>query len=164
MTSTICFEPLAAEHARAVMDIFNYYVENSFAAFAEERLPDSFFEKMQEKTKGFPAYVMKDDQAVIGFCYLSAYHPFPTFRETVKISYFIAAEHMGQGIGKMALDRLETDARALGIRTILAEITSENEASLRFHRKNGFGVCGVLERVGYKQGKYFDVVIMQKRL
>ena len=87
----ITFEKLGNTHQKEVMDIFNYYVENSFAAFSETRLPDIFFEKIMEKIQDYPAYAIKDSDtgAIAGFCYLSAYHPFPTFKHTAQISYFI---------------------------------------------------------------------------
>ena len=124
----ITFEKLGNTHQKEVMDIFNYYVENSFAAFSETRLPDIFFEKIMEKIQDYPAYAIKDSDtgAIAGFCYLSAYHPFPTFKHTAQISYFILPHYTHAGAGKMSLDILETDAKKRGIRTILADISSKN--------------------------------------
>ena len=162
----ITFEKLGNTHQKEVMDIFNYYVENSFAAFSETRLPDIFFEKIMEKIQDYPAYAIKDSDtgAIAGFCYLSAYHPFPTFKHTAQISYFILPHYTHAGAGKMSLDILETDAKKRGIRTILADISSKNPQSIPFHEKYGFKRCAQLEKVGHKFGEDFDVIIMQKEL
>ena len=162
----IVFEKLETKHRKVVMDIFNYYVENSFAAFAECRLSDIFFEEIREKTRNYPAYVIKDTDTgtVTGFCYLSAYRTLTTFKRTAKISYFILPHYTHAGVGKMSLDRLESDARKQGIGVILAEISSGNPPSIAFHGKNGFERCGCLKHIGYKHGEYFDVIIMQKEL
>jgi L-amino acid N-acyltransferase YncA len=48
--------------------------------------------------------------------------------------------------------------------TILASISSRNDGSIRFHKKNGFRECGRFRRVGRKFGQDFDIVWMQLRL
>ncbi|WP_231932281.1 MULTISPECIES: GNAT family N-acetyltransferase [Butyricimonas] len=166
MTMNITFEKLGNKHQKEVMDIFNYYVENSFAAFAEHRLPDIFFEKILEKIQDYPAYAIKesDSGATAGFCYLSPYHPLPTFRHTAQISYFILPHYTHAGAGKMCLDLLEADAKKRGIRIILADISSKKPQSISFHEKFGFTPCARLEKVGHKFGEDFDVIIMQKNL
>ena len=149
----ITFEKLGNKHQKEVMDIFNYYVENSFAAFAEHRLPDIFFEKILEKIQDYPAYAIKesDSGATAGFCYLSPYHP-------------LLPHYTHAGAGKMCLDLLEADAKKRGIRIILADISSKNPQSISFHEKFGFTPCARLEKVGHKFGEDFDVIIMQKNL
>ncbi|WP_374759054.1 GNAT family N-acetyltransferase [Dyadobacter chenwenxiniae] len=37
-------------------------------------------------------------------------------------------------------------------------------ASLNFHRALGYKECGNFERIGYKNGRYFDLVWLQKFL
>lgn len=157
-------EPLTTAHSAAVMAIFNYYIEHSFAAYLEKPLPVEFFPAMLEKTAGYPAYAIQEEATAktVGFCYLKPYHPFPTFKETAEITYFIAPEHVGKGVGKLALDALELDGRNRGIKHILASISSLNEQSLAFHRKNGFSQCGCFKEIGIKNSTPFDMVWMEK--
>ncbi len=161
---TFVFEKLAPEHATGVMEIFNYYAENSFAAYPERALPEPFFGKMLEMTSGYPAYAILSDKKVAGFCFVRAYNPFPVFSQSAEISYFIAKDHIGKGLGRKALDKLETDAKEMGIKKILASVTSENLQSLEFHKKNGFSECGRLPGIGEKFGKSFDIVWLIKNL
>jgi phosphinothricin acetyltransferase len=157
---------MTEKHGREVMDIFNYYVENSFAAYPEQKLPYEFFGKFLEMTRGYPAYVIKNnaDGKVIGFCFLRAYNPMPIFRETAEISYFLDKDEAGKGIGKDALGLLEREGRKMGIKYILANISSRNDQSLHFHQKNGFIECGRFLNIGRKSGKDFDVVWMEKEI
>ena len=69
---------------------------------------------------------------------------------------------MGKGIGKAALEKLEEEAKKIGIKTLLADISSENTQSIHFHEKNGFRICGRFHNIGKKKGKNFDVVWMEK--
>lgn len=160
------FEPLAEHHAAAVMEIFNYYIENSFAAYPETPLPLPFFNKLLEMNQGYPAYAIVDglNDSVIGFCMMRPYNPLPTFRETAELTYFIDQQFVGKGIGKTVLDKLEEDAKDHGIRNLLANISSKNEQSIAFHRRQGFSECGRLAGIGKKKGEVFDVVWMEKRL
>jgi L-amino acid N-acyltransferase len=52
----------------------------------------------------------------------------------------------------------------MGISIFLANISAENQASLAFHRKNGFKECGRFHQIGTKQGRTFDIVWMEKTI
>ena len=71
-------------------------------------------------------------------------------------------EHVRRGIGAALLDRLKTEARAQGISTLLASVSSRNEASLAFHQKHGFVERGRLCRIGEKLGGTFDIVWLRR--
>ena len=56
------------------------------------------------------------------------------------------------------------EAGVKGIDSLLAAISSHNQASINFHLQNGFKECGRFLRVGRKFGQDFDVVWMQRLL
>lgn len=160
------FETMTDKYSKEVIDIFNYYIENSFAAFLENILPYEFFGNFLELTKGYPAYVIKNrsTEKVVGFCFLRAYHPFSVFKETAEISYFIEKDEVGKGVGKAALRLLEQEGKKIGIKYLLASISSYNEQSLHFHKKNGFIECGRFINIAKKKEINFDVVWMEKEI
>ncbi|MCC7572824.1 MAG: GNAT family N-acetyltransferase [Candidatus Methanofastidiosum sp.] len=161
----IQFERMDEEHRTDVIDIFNYYIENGFAAYPDNKLPYEFYDMFLIITKDYPAVVIKSDKnEVIGFGFIHSYSPFSVFNETAEISYFIKEEATGQGIGKKTLDYIESEAKKMNISNILASISSLNEGSINFHKKNGFKECGRFVKIGKKFGKHFDVVWMQKIL
>ena len=162
----LVFENLSAKHEISVMDIFNYYVENSFAAYPDEHLPYECFNLFLNMTKGYPAFVIKEenDDNILGFCFLRAYNPLPVFKETAEITYFLHKDSSGKGIGKAALDKLEEEGRKMGIKHILANVSSKNSASIKFHLKNGFYESGRFKNVAFKMNEHFDVVWLQKDL
>lgn len=157
--------PLTKDCQTEVIDIFNYYVVNSFAAYPEQKLPYEFFDHFLKMCEGYPALTATDEQGnILGFGMLRAYNPFPTFSKTAEITYFVKPGYTGKGIGKRILDSLLAEAREQGLTSVLASISSLNEGSIAFHRKNGFVEGGRLREVGNKKGKTFDVVYMQKML
>lgn len=156
-------EPVRAEDGNQVIDIFNYYVENSFAAYPEDRVPYEFFQSFLNLTQGCPFLVAKDvSDRIVGFGSLRPYSPMPTFSHAAEITYFFSPEHTSKGLGKQMLDRLITEARRMGIATVLASISSLNQTSLAFHKKNGFVESGRFIGIGRKKGQEFDVVWMQR--
>ena len=157
--------PLTIEDCKPVMDIFNYYVENSFAAYPESKLPYQAFDMLLQTSKGYPTRTIKDQNGVIaGFGMLRAYNPMSTFEHTVEVTYFIHPDHTGKGLGKKLLASLEKEGREQGVTNILANISSRNPQSIHFHKKNGFVQCGSFKNVGKKNCQFFDVVWMQKTL
>lgn len=157
-------EPMEERHGRGVVDIFNHFVTQGFAAYPDRPVPYEFFGRLQQMTQGYPAFVVTAGQNVLGFGFLRPFHPAPTLRRTAEVTYFIAPEFTRRGIGTVLLGRLVEEAAARGVDSLLASISSKNDESIAFHRKNGFRECGRFERVGQKHGQDFDMVWMQRRL
>jgi L-amino acid N-acyltransferase YncA len=156
------FERMSDEHRTQVIDIFNYYIENGYAAFPETAVPYEFYNVFLMMTKGYPAFVVKDEKGgVDGFGFLRAYNPLPAFRASAEVTCFLRPGAVRGGIGSSLLRQLEKEAAGMGIRVILACISSLNEPSIRFHQKNGFDECGRFRGVGRKRNTVFDLVWMQ---
>ena len=157
--------PMLNEDRESIMDIFNYYIENSFAAYPESKLPYQAFDMLLQMSKGYPTGSIKDQEGkIIGFGMLRTHNPMSTFSQTAEVTYFIQPDHTGKGIGKMLLSYLEKEGREKGIKNIMVNISSLNPRSIEFHQKNGFIECGRFKKVGKKNGRDFDTVWMQKML
>ena len=156
-------QPIARDDCQQIIDIFNYYIENTFAAFPENPLPYKAFDMFLQMSGGLPTGSIKDESSrLIGFGMLRIFNPMPVFSHTAAITYFIDPVHTGNGLGRQLLEYLEKEGRKKGITTILADICSLNSGSINFHRKNGFVECGCFKQVGKKRGQVFDTVWMQK--
>ena len=157
--------PITEEDRKPIIDIFNYYVANSYAAYPETEVPYETFDVFLQMTRGYPTGKVKDNNGnIIGFGFLRVHNPMPVFSETAEVTYFISKEYTGKGIGKSLLDYFEDEGRKKGIRNILASISSLNPGSIKFHQKNGFAECGCFKGIGKKNGQLFDTIWMQKPL
>ena len=162
---SITFAPMAAEDSEAVIDIFNHYIENSFAAYPGKRLPLEAFGMLLNMCQGYPSATARTETGeVVGFGMLRPYSSIASFASTAEVSYFIKPGFTGRGIGKSMLEHLIDGARMKGITSILASICSLNEDSIRFHARNGFVECGRFAGIGLKHGQRFDVVYYQRIL
>jgi glyoxylase-like metal-dependent hydrolase (beta-lactamase superfamily II)/L-amino acid N-acyltransferase YncA len=153
------------EDCDCIVRIFNHYVEHSFAAYPEQPLDRRLFDFLKTIIYGDAFFVVEDaGRDVVGFGFLKKYHPYPAFDRTAEAGYFLLPEHTRRGAGGMLLNRLEEEARELGIDNLLANISARNPQSLAFHEKRGFRQCGRFEKILTKFGQDVDIVWMQKRL
>jgi len=157
--------PIEQTDRCAVIDLFNYYIENTYAAYPERPVPYEFFDLLLAVSKEYPTVALRgSDGALAGFGMLRAHNPMPAFARTAEITYFIRPELTGRGFGSAMLEHLEAEGKKRGISCILASISSKNEGSLRFHARHGFMACGRFRNVGEKWGTLFDTVWMEKEI
>ncbi len=159
--------PVAAADLAAVADIYAYYVLHSISSF--EEVPPTV-EAMGERhaavtQKGLPYLCAQIDGAVVGYAYAGPYGTRAAYRYTVEDSVYVAPGFHGRGVGKALLSALIADCEALGLRQMLAVIgNSENAGSIALHTALGFAHAGIGRSVGWKQGRWVDVVWMQRAL
>ncbi|MBP1636998.1 MAG: GCN5-related N-acetyltransferase [Acidobacteria bacterium] len=160
------FHDYAHGDAEGVLAVFNHFIEHSFAAYPTEKVGPEFAARLaQVQRDGYAVITVRgDDGRVLGFGLLRAFHPAGSFRRTGEIGYFLHPSATGQGIGSALLELLLQRGRAMGLRTVLASISSRNEQSLAFHRKHGFEEVGRFRAIGEKFGEDFDVVYTQRSI
>ena len=159
------FEPLAEAHRKPVIDIFNYYIAETTAAYRRDPVGYDFFEHFTGDMPAYPAYAIRTEAGVVaGFCMLEPFMKAPTFDAIAEATYFLHPGQTGRGIGSIALERLEADAKKMGIAKLVANASSENEGSVRFHLARGFTEYGRLEGAGEKLGRKFGIVYLEKEL
>lgn len=72
-----------------------------------------------------------------------------------------------QSLGAKSLVRLHEDANGKEIRHLIADVstndvTTKNEESIAFHKKNVFVQTGILQNIGVKFDRSFGVLLLQK--
>ena len=80
-----------------------------------------------------------------------------------EVSVYVAERARGRGIGRQLLSELVAASERHGIWTLQAGIFPENQASIALHQRAGFRVVGVRERLGSMDGRWRDVVLMERR-
>lgn len=115
--------------------------------------------------KGLPHLVVEQAGEVLGFAYGNWFKPRPAYRFSAEDSIYLAPGAAGQGLGRVLLDALCTEAEAAGVRKLIAVIgDSANAGSIGVHRAAGFTHVGVLTACGWKFDRWLDVVLMEKPL
>ena len=149
----------------AILAIYGPYVLNTTASF-EYTVPtlEEFTRRFDAITAQFPWLVWEEDGIVLGYAYGSAPFSRAAYRWSGESSIYLSPQAQGKGIGKKLYTALEDILRLLGYRLSYALITSENEASLRFHEALGYRVLAHFPGCAYKMGRQLGVTWMEKIL
>lgn len=165
--STAPIRPATEADLPAITAIYGEAVRNGSATF-EIDPPD--VGEMTGRWKrladtGHPWLVAEDAGAVVGFAYAGPYNARPAYRHTVEDSIYLHAAARGGGMGTTLLTALIAEAQARGFRQMIALIgDSANAPSIRLHARCGFQPVGIYRDVGWKHGRWLDVVMMQRHL
>lgn len=114
---------------------------------------------------GFPYLVAERAGAVVGYAYAAPFRLRRAYASTVEDSVYIAREARGTGVGRRLLGALIQACEQQDHRAMVALIgDAASTASIALHTACGFTRAGVLTGVGYKHGRWLDVVLMERRL
>lgn len=103
-----------------------------------------------------------DDEAILGYCYASAYRPRPAYAASVECSVYVHENARRQGVARTLLTALIDACKTRGAAQMIAMIgDSQNTGSIALHKSLGFRHVGTLEGVGRKFDRWVDVVLMQ---
>jgi L-amino acid N-acyltransferase YncA len=80
-----------------------------------------------------------------------------------EVSVYVARQARGQGIGRKLLASLVDASEREGIWTLQAGIFPENTPSVELHKRHGFRIVGVREKLGSMDGRWRDVLLMERR-
>jgi L-amino acid N-acyltransferase YncA len=147
--------------------IYAHHVLHGTGTF--EEIPPSLEEitaRWQAVTKAGNAYLVAiDASGVLGFGYYAQFRDRAAYRYTAEDSVYVRETVRGQGVGKAIVAALLSHAAAAGFTQMLALIgDSENTGSIGVHASLGFVPVGTMRKVGFKFGRWLDVVTMQKSL
>jgi phosphinothricin acetyltransferase len=146
----------------AINDIYDHYVRHSTCTYQEELEPiedrRQWFARHGDK---HPVIVAELDGQVVGWGSLSAYHARSAYGRTVENSVYVHHQHHRRGIGSLLLQELIARARKLGHHAIIAGIDAEQVASVALHARFRFEKVGQFKQVGFKFGRWLDVMYME---
>ena len=145
-----------------INDIYNHYVLRSTCTYQE--VPETIERRRQwfsEHREKHPVTVAMLDGRVVGWGALSPFHSRSAFRHTIESSVYVHHEFHRKGIGAALLKDLIERAKTIGHHTIIAAIDSEQQPSLILHQRFGFERVAHMKELGYKFGRWLDVIDMQ---
>ncbi|RLQ89127.1 GNAT family N-acetyltransferase [Notoacmeibacter ruber] len=165
----ITIRPFEASDIDAIAAIYGEHVRSGFGSY-ELQAPS--VEEMRGRfdklvNGNFPIRIACEaDGTVVGYAYAGPYHGRPGWRFTVEDSVYIAADHMGKGIGNALLLDLIHVTQAGPWRQMIAVIgdSANNKASVALHKRHGFEMIGTLKDTGWKGEAWRDTAIMQLAL
>jgi phosphinothricin acetyltransferase len=154
------------EDASAIARIYNQGIEDRVATLETQlRSPEERTEWLAARGPRHPVLVAHDGGgSVLGWASLNAFNPRAAYDHVADLSVYVAREHRGRGIGDALLGALEQRARGLGYHKLVLAAFPSNAPGMRLYERHGFATVGVYHEQGQLDGRWVDVIAMEKLL
>jgi phosphinothricin acetyltransferase len=158
--------PAEPEDVPAIQAIYAHHVLHGLGTF--EEVPPSPAEMAERCAavvdRGLP-WLVAEDGDVLGYAYAGPFRTRAAYRFTVEDSVYVAEAARGKGVGRALLAAIIAECETMGLRQMVGVIgDSGNAASIALHRACGFELNAIVPAVGWKHGRWVDVVWMQRAL
>ena len=156
--------------AAALLDIYAHYVRNTAITF-EYEVPslEEFAQRIGKTLAEYPYLVAKRREEILGYAYAGAFHPRAAYHWAAELAIYVKNGCQKMGIGKRLYAALEEILKKQGILNLEACIAypeAEDEYltknSVEYHRHLGYRLVGQFRQCGYKFGKWYHMVWMEK--
>lgn len=166
--------PATPDDLAPLLELRNWYVENSFATFDETPLTlaqiSQWFSQFAE-TGPHRLLVAEEQQQLqqqgqrqlLGYCSSQPYRSHPAFAKTIETSIYIRAGAVRSGLGSALYTALFQGLADEGLHRAVVGIALPNEASVRLHQKFGFQPVGVFNEYACKRGQFISSQWMERR-
>ncbi|MFY8275383.1 arsinothricin resistance N-acetyltransferase ArsN1 family B [Pseudoalteromonas sp. SSDWG2] len=152
--------------AKAIADIYNYYISNTTITFEEQTVSESDMVRRIDKVhqQDLPWVVAEIDSKVVGYAYATPWKARSAYRFSVESTVYVSNEVHAKGLGTRLYQALFSKLQARDVNAVLGVITLPNEPSVALHEKLGMAQAAHFKQVGYKFGQWLDVGYWQINL
>ena len=156
--------------AGRLLEIYAWYVENTAVTF-EYDVPsmEEFRERISATLKKYPYLVLEEDGRIRGYAYAGAFVGRAAYERSCEVTVYLDHGSRGHGFGRALYEALEQELRDRGFLNLYACIgdpVEEDEYLTRnseqFHRHLGFTRAGTFHKCGYKFGRWYNMIWMEK--
>ena len=148
--------------APAVTRILNALIRNTTVTFNPVEKTEAEVVMMFLETEVF--LVAEQSTTVIGFASFDPFRKGAGYAGVKEHSICLDVAARAAGTGTALLSTLERIAKKQGVRHMVAGVSGENSAGLKFHAKHGYKQVGKMAGIGQKFGRDLDLILMQKSL
>ena len=159
---TVTIREARADDAAAIARIYNQAIEERGATFeTEPRSADDIAKRLTGSDR-YPILVAAAGERVIGWAGLSTYRPRACYAGIAEFSIYLEPTARNRGIGRRLLMSLVGAARSRGYWKLVSRVFPSNAASRALCKACGFREVGVYEKHGQLDGRWLDVVIVER--
>ncbi|MFM9944876.1 MAG: arsinothricin resistance N-acetyltransferase ArsN1 family B [Bacteroidia bacterium] len=149
--------------AKAICDIYNYYVLNTIVTFEEDMVQaEDMAERIKTVLEKYTWLVFENEGEIVGYAYAGEWKSRCSYRFSVESSVYLKHGLSGQGIGSKLYSALFKALEKTDIHAIIGGISLPNEGSIALHEKFGFEKVAQFKEVGFKFDKWIDVGYWEK--
>ncbi len=158
------------EDAERILEIYAYYVRHTAITF-EYDVPAlrDFQERMKNTLETYPYLVVEADGVIWGYAYAGPFIGRAAYDWSSETTIYLDPAAQGYGLGRKIYEALEGRLKQMGILNLYACIgypETEDEYltrnSAEFHAHLGFIQVGEFHKCGYKFGRWYNMIWMEK--
>lgn len=158
--------------ARELLEIYGPYVDNTAISF-EYKVPsvDEFTRRIEKTLQFYPYLVAEIEGKIVGYAYVSPFKEREAYAWAVETTIYIREGCRGKGYGKqlyLALEEILKKQKIQNLNACIAYTEQEDEhltnASMEFHSHMGYRLVGTFHQCGYKFGRWYDMIWMEKMI
>lgn len=158
------------EDAGRILEIYSYYVERTAVSFEYDVPTDAEFQSRMERImEKYPYLVAEDGGRVWGYAYAAPFVGRAAYGHSCELTIYLDKDAKRRGYGRKLYEALEAVLKDMGIQNLYACIgdpVEEDEYltkdSERFHECLGFRKAGTFYKCGYKFGRWYNMIWMEK--
>ncbi len=167
---TILIRDATLSDAARILEIYSYYVENTAITF-EYNVPSpaEFQARMRHTMERYPYLVIEKEGAIWGYAYAGTFYNRAAYDWTCEVTIYLDVNALKGGLGRKLYEALETRLKDMGILNLYACIALPQEEdeyltrnSADFHAHLGYRTIGTFQKCGYKFGRWYDMIWMEK--
>ena len=105
--------------------------------------------------------VLAGGREVLGWGLLKRSSERPGYRFAGETRIFLRRNRVGRGYGSRIKRALIERSRVLSYHHLVAKIQADNTLSIEYNKKFGYELVGIQKEIGYRDGRWRDVAILQ---
>ncbi|SDN46302.1 phosphinothricin acetyltransferase [Lutimaribacter pacificus] len=155
--------PARATDAQAIAAIWNPMIRDTAITFTTAEKTEAGLQADIAARDG-AFWVADEGGHVLGFATYAQFRGGPGYARTMEHTVILSPLAHGRGIGRALMTALCDHAKGQGVHSMWAGVSAENPAAVAFHARIGFAEVARLPEVGFKFGRWMDLILMQKIL
>lgn len=163
MSDHLTVRDATGSDAEVCAAIYAPYVTDTATTFeVEPPTPGEMRRRIADAQQTHAFLVLEDDGRVVGYAYGSPFKERAAYRWSCEVSVYLETGRRRGGGGRALYTVLLARLGDRGFRTAVGGMTLPNEASVGLHHAMGFEPVGTYRRIGWKHGRWHDVVWTQR--
>lgn len=151
--------------AEAVAGVWNQVILKTDKTFNSIEMKRSDITTMiAEKGREGHPFLVAGMNGIQGFATYGQFRASVGYARTMEHTVIVREDSRRSGVGRMLMEQIERTAKKNNVHSLIAGVSGTNNAAILFHRSQGFVEVGRMPEVGFKFGRWHDLVLMQKMI
>ena len=161
----VTVRPAREADAAAICEIYNQGIEDRLATLeTERRTPAERRQWLAARGPRHPVIVAETAGEVVGWASLNSFNPRAAYDHVADLSIYVERGWRGCGVGRRLLEQLIALGRDRDYHKLVLAAFPFNAPGLALYQRCGFRPVGTYREQGQLDGRWVDVIVMERLL